>query len=413
MRKVEAHAKTREEAIQNALKQLGVEMYEVDHIEILDEGSSGFLGFGARPVRVRLTVEHLPDEPAPSAQRAEPRREDRGQNRGQDRGRGRDQGRGRGERPDRGRQGGERRPDTRPAQSEARPQRPPRPPQSAQRPERATGKAPDRKEGPREDRPREARRGERRPERPARGPRTPDTHKRAPEPVKRETSLAGGGDEFEEIIEADNGVQFTAAEEEAITAITDEQGREAAALLQEMIAKMGIESKALFDRPEGGGARVSVESVDGAILIGRKGRNLSAMQYLINRMISRADQAENTERLVVDVEGYVDRRRETLEDIARSLARRAKETGRNMRLKPLSPQERRIIHVTLQNDSEVRTYSLGSSLFRSVIISPKEGQPERQRPPRSSNRPPRPRNGRGGGGRRRPDNNYDAGQLGD
>lgn len=430
MRKVEAHAKTREEAIQNALKQLGVEMYEVDHIEILDEGSGGFLGFGARPVRVRLTVENLPDEPAPSTQRAEPRREERGpsreQNRDQNRGRGRDQGRGRGDRPERGRQGGERRPDTRPPQGEAktqgeartqepkkeqqgRPQRPPRP-QGAQRPERA----PDRKPTERREGPREARRDERRPERPARGPRTPDTHKRAPEPAKRETPRPSEEDDFEEIIEADNGVEVTAAEEEAVTAITDEQGQEAAALLQEMISKMGIESKAIFDRPENGGARVSVESEDGAILIGRKGRNLSAMQYLINRMISRADQAENTERLVVDVEGYVDRRRETLEDIALSLAKRAKETGRNMRLKPLSPQERRIIHVTLQNDPEVRTYSLGSSLFRSVIISPKEGQPERQRPQRPANRSGRPRYGRGGGGgRRRPDDNYDAGPLSD
>jgi spoIIIJ-associated protein len=183
--------------------------------------------------------------------------------------------------------------------------------------------------------------------------------------------------------------------------ITDEQGVEAATLLEEIIAKMGIAGTAAFVRSEDGSARINVSSEDSAILIGRKGRNLSAMQYLINRMISRGDTNENTERIVVDVEGYVDRRRESLEELARTMATRAKETQRNMRLKPLSPQERRIIHLTLQGDEEIRTFSLGESLFRSVVISPKNAvRPERA--PRSSrgNRGGRRRGGRGrsGGG---------------
>ena len=79
-----------------------------------------------------------------------------------------------------------------------------------------------------------------------------------------------------------------------------------------------------FLRMEDGSSRLNVTSEDSAILIGRKGRNLSAMQYLINRIISRNDTAENTERLVVDVEGYVDRRRASLKDMARTFAERAK-----------------------------------------------------------------------------------------
>ncbi|HEX72465.1 MAG TPA: protein jag, partial [Candidatus Hydrogenedentes bacterium] len=57
MKSVEASAKTREEAIQSALEELGVEMSDVDKIEILDGGSRGFLGLGTRPVKVRITVE--------------------------------------------------------------------------------------------------------------------------------------------------------------------------------------------------------------------------------------------------------------------------------------------------------------------------------------------------------------------
>ena len=80
MRKVEGSARTREEAIKNALDELGVEMYEVDNIEVIDEGSKGIFGLGARPVRVRVIVENLPElseeseTPAKKVERGTPRR---------------------------------------------------------------------------------------------------------------------------------------------------------------------------------------------------------------------------------------------------------------------------------------------------------------------------------------------------
>ena len=205
-----------------------------------------------------------------------------------------------------------------------------------------------------------------------------------------------------------------AIEEESFAPISDAQGAEAATLLQEIIAKMDITATVVFARAEDGTARLNVESEDGALLIGRKGRNLGAMQYLINRVISRSDTAENTERLLVDVEGYVGRRRASLEDMARSFARRAKESGRNMRLKPMSPQERRIIHLTLQDDPDVRTFSLGESLYRSVVISSKSARPDA---PRGRGQGSRGRGGnrrRGGrGGYRSNNTDIDAGQFGD
>ena len=124
--------------------------------------------------------------------------------------------------------------------------------------------------------------------------------------------------------------------------------------------------------PDDGAARLNIASEDSALLIGRKGRNLQAMQYLINRIISRTDANDVTERLIVDIEGYVDRRKAALEELAENMAARAKSAGRDMRLKPMSPQERRIVHLALQNDEEVRTFSLGDSLFRTVVISPRD-----------------------------------------
>ena len=79
---------------------------------------------------------------------------------------------------------------------------------------------------------------------------------------------------------------------------------------------------------ETGGLKLAVESPDSALLIGRKGRNLMAMQYLINRMVAREENGRESERILVDIEDYQDRRKSTLSEMALRLAERAKETGR-------------------------------------------------------------------------------------
>ena len=418
MKQVEASAKTREEAIKNALEDLGVEMYEVDKIEVLDEGSKGLFGFGARPVKVRLLVENIPDEPQrPDKSDERPQRNNRGRgNRNQDR-------ESRSERPERsenregrGRGRGGRNTEDKPKEA-------------------ATNDAPS--ESNEEGKGRRNGRGESRPQRERceadsnrteqdgtkrRGQGRIQRNRVRPDQVREEKDETSSSDEVQRSrgdrgrnrgdrkrtrppeSDTQNDVVESAAPVEpqpdgiaadAIEPISDTQGNEAAALMEEIISHMGIEAKAAFARSEDGSARLNVSSEDSAILIGRKGRNLSAMQYLINRMISRGDTNESSERLVVDVEGYVDRRRESLQDMARSMAERAKESQRNMRLKPLSPQERRIIHLTLQEDEDIRTFSLGESLYRSVVISPKgAAQPERGRSSRGG-RGGRRRGGRG------------------
>jgi spoIIIJ-associated protein len=177
---------------------------------------------------------------------------------------------------------------------------------------------------------------------------------------------------------------------------------EAEALLREMIQMMNIEATVTSEVAENGSLRLKVESPDSAILIGRKGRTLQSLQYLINRIAHSGEGNEDTERIVVDVEGYIDRRRDALEDLARKLAQRVKDTGRRVRVKPMSPDERRIIHLTLEDDPEVRTYSVGEASVRSVIIGLKDDDPSNDRPARR--RPEgQSRDGRGprdNGGRR-------------
>lgn len=367
MQSVEASAKTREDAIQSALKELGAEMYEVDKIEILDEGSRGLLGFGARPVRVRVSIDREPEKPQRGRDRG-PRDND---NARQDDSRGNRGGRGRG-----GRNA------SRDGESAAK---------SEERPERAP------REAGRDDKPADKPERSERPRRRRGGRDENRTDARAPQAPRAERDNNGSREQTPRPPREEKEMP---RDDAAFAPVSDEVGNEAATLLREMIVFMGIEATVDFARPDDGTARLNVSSVDGAILIGRKGATLSALQYLINRMVSHGDDNENLERLIVDVEGYVDRRRESLEDLARDMAAKAKEAKRNMRLKPMSPQERRIIHVTLQDDEDIRTFSTGESLYRSVVISPK-GAPVggASRP----NRGGRGRGGRGRGGRGRQD----------
>jgi spoIIIJ-associated protein len=184
---------------------------------------------------------------------------------------------------------------------------------------------------------------------------------------------------------------------------TDARGNDAAALLEEIIRRMGIRATVSTDTLEDGSIRLNVDTPDSAILIGRKGKTLASLQYLINRMVNTGEDPDKVERIIVDTEGYLDRRRDSLEELARRLAQRAKETGKRVRLKPLDPQERRIIHLALQDNPDVETYSVGNAQIRSVVIQPK-GMAQIQDVPEDDEAPSRSERGgrRGGhGGERR------------
>ena len=112
-------------------------------------------------------------------------------------------------------------------------------------------------------------------------------------------------------------------------------------------------------------------SGDGSgILIGRKGLTLDAFQYLVNKIVHRSPR--HMKRVVVDAEGYRQRRRETLIDLAKRLSEKAKTRGAPVSTSPLNPFERRIIHLALQDDAEFTTKSNGEGIFRKVVIFPQK-----------------------------------------
>ncbi|MBI4560060.1 MAG: protein jag [Candidatus Hydrogenedentes bacterium] len=172
--------------------------------------------------------------------------------------------------------------------------------------------------------------------------------------------------------------------------LADVPDPQAAALLREVITRMGMEATVTSEPADNGGLRLKVASPDSAILIGRKGQNLQAMQYLLNRMVHKGEGSEDSgERITIDIEGYLDRRQTSLEEMARRVAQKVKETGRRIRMKPLSAPERRVIHVTLQDNPDVRTFSVGDGPGRTVIVALKDEQRQEHRPEAPRPRGPR------------------------
>ena len=112
---------------------------------------------------------------------------------------------------------------------------------------------------------------------------------------------------------------------------------------------------------------INLHGEDLGLLIGKHGQTLDALQYLMNLVAQR--DARDRLRIVLDIEDYRKRRAETLEQLALRLADRAKRSGDRVVLEPMTPHERKIIHMSLQSDSRIETFSEGQEPFRRVVIT--------------------------------------------
>ncbi|NLY90559.1 MAG: protein jag [Firmicutes bacterium] len=150
--------------------------------------------------------------------------------------------------------------------------------------------------------------------------------------------------------------------------VKEEIAQKAVRFLREILVNMGIFAQVeMFKRP--GYVMLNINGDDLGQLIGRHGQTLNALQYLVNLAVHKDSDEED--RIIIDVAGYRKRREENLRRLALSTAERVKRKGKREILNPMSPQERRIIHLALQNNKEVVTHSEGEDPYRRVIISPR------------------------------------------
>lgn len=116
---------------------------------------------------------------------------------------------------------------------------------------------------------------------------------------------------------------------------------------------------------------INVVGNDMGVLIGKRGQTLDSLQYLTSLVINK--NSEGYLKVKLDTENYRERRKETLENLAKNIAMKVKKTHKTVSLEPMNPYERRIIHSALQNDKYVETHSEGEEPYRKVVITLKKG----------------------------------------
>ena len=171
--------------------------------------------------------------------------------------------------------------------------------------------------------------------------------------------------------EVDSAVESDVNESEEL--ISDEEldyvADTAIAALKDILKYFNV-GEVTIDEYEGddGELILDITGDDLAVLIGRHGRTLDALQFLISVITVRIIGFRYP--IVVDVEGYKNRQRQKLESLAHSSAKKAATTHRSVKLRPMTPYERRIIHVALRDDDRVDTASEGEGSDRHVVIVP-------------------------------------------
>ena len=304
---LEATGENRDAAIENALRQLGLDRDDVS-VEVLDNGKKGIFGIGATPARVRVTYE-APDvaekkpEPKPAPKQEKPAQKPQKLSITDE--------------------------DDTPRLVKAAPadfvpeklevERPRR--ERSDRPHRERGDRPRRERRPREER-----------------PITPS--------VPKERELIPVSEEC-----------MKKAEELATSFIFG------------LMEKMGVEGQVtVLPQVECDQLRLELSGPDMGPIIGRRGDTLDAIQYLGSLVLNNA--LDEHVRLSVDTENYREKRSESLERLARKMAMKVVKSHRSMTLEPMNPYERRIIHAALQDFNGVTTYSTGTEPNRRVVIAP-------------------------------------------
>ncbi len=305
MAPIESEGRTVAEAVEAALLKSGLRRDQVE-ITVTEEGSTGFMGLGAKPAKVRLTEKRWgPDSPAPAPSTAKA-------------------------------------PQRAPIRNSA-PRTPERAPE--RRPERQPERRPERRPEPRQERAPEPRAPK-----PAPAPARPP--QRAPEPTRapRERSAAPKPISAAESAEACANAQKLVVE------------------LLQLMAIAAPTATAVWDA-DLERVKISVESQDASLLVGRDGRVLESLQFLTTLMLSRGNGVPIA--VQVDALSYWEKREQSVLDEARRAVDNVKATGKPVRMEPMDSSMRRLVHRSLSSNPDVSTVSEGEGAWRKLVIRPR------------------------------------------
>lgn len=171
-------------------------------------------------------------------------------------------------------------------------------------------------------------------------------------------------------LEEESGENPSAGNERPTEAETQAMAQKGKEVLAEFLRLMGVNATVVV-KPGGIEEDIilDIQGGNGGLLIGHRGQTLEALQYLLTRIISDRQKRQSSQ-LIVDTENYRERRRKSLKDMALRLGEKAKRQRKTVTVDALSAADRRIIHVTLQDDPWLTTRSLGKGAYRRLLIIP-------------------------------------------
>lgn len=159
---------------------------------------------------------------------------------------------------------------------------------------------------------------------------------------------------------------------ESITMEEDETEKRVAWLrktLNEIIERMGFKAHVEAQQEEGQ-ILLEIKGDGSGLIIGKHGQTLDALQYIMNKLAAHRYK-ELKERVVLDTENYRGRRVAALENMALRMREKVKKSRKAVTIGPLNPQDRRVIHMALSEDEDVRTESKGDGFYKKLVIAPK------------------------------------------
>ena len=136
--------------------------------------------------------------------------------------------------------------------------------------------------------------------------------------------------------------------------------------LDKLFKAMKVETEIKISTDDAGNMDIELSGPDMGILIGKRGQTLDSIQYLTSLYVNK--ESDSYIRVKIDTENYRERRKETLETLAKNIAYKVKRTRKSVYLEPMNPYERRIIHSALQNDKYVCKKSEGDEPYRKVVV---------------------------------------------
>lgn len=193
--------------------------------------------------------------------------------------------------------------------------------------------------------------------------------KKEENPIEEETSELA--EEAEEVAE-ESSLEEVSAETDEISEKKEkvllDPKLSAREFLTAVLEKMEIEAELeISDNEEEECLEIDIKGKNMGILIGKRGQTLDSLQYLTSLVVNKG--TDEYVRIKLDTENYRQRRKETLENLARNIAYKVKKTKRPVTLEPMNPYERRVIHYALQNDKFVTTHSEGEEPYRHVVVT--------------------------------------------